>query len=224
MTYRSFPRKIQTWDLAGKVTYHVADVPMDENIPIEGVRVGPRNVDWKSGVPATLVWSEALDGGDPNKEAEHRDRFVTLAAPFSDQPRELFKVQHRAFGMSYFADPTIVSTMEYDRDRRWVRSLMHDLKLPAATPKVLMDRSIRDRYGDPGRIVTVRDETGHSIARQDGDWIYRTGSGASPKGNLPFVDRQNMTTLKTERLWRCEEGTYESAVKIVSSDESTKDT
>ena len=192
MTYRSFPRKIQVWKLDpaadGPDMKTLADVPMDENIPIEGVRTGRRNFDWKSGVPATLVWTEALDGGDPNKEAKHRDKYMTLAAPFSDDPAELMRVEHRAMGLSYFEDPSIVLSMEYDRDRRWVRSLLHDLKMPTATPKVLMDRSIRDRYGDPGRIVNRRDETGHVVARQDGDWIYRTGSGASGKGNLPFVD------------------------------------
>jgi dipeptidyl aminopeptidase/acylaminoacyl peptidase len=227
MTYRSFPRKIQVWKIGeeadGPDQHVVADVPMDENIPIEGVRVGPRSPDWKSGVPATLVWTEALDGGDPNKEVDHRDRFMTHAAPFTDsEPAELLKTQYRAFGMSYFEDPSIVVTTEYDRDRRWVRALMHDLTMPGTTPKTLMDRSIRDRYADPGRIVNVPDETGHVVARQDGDWIYRTGTGASPKGNLPFVDRQNIKTLETERLWRCEEGAYEAVVAVVSSSESTK--
>ncbi|MFK7767487.1 MAG: alpha/beta hydrolase family protein [Mariniblastus sp.] len=226
MTYRSFPRKIQTWKInesaEGPTVHTIADLSMDENIPIEGVRVGPRNVDWKSGVPATLVWAEALDGGDPNKKVEHRDRFVVLEAPFEGEPTELLKVQHRAFGMSYFKDPAIIVTTEYDRDRRWVRALMHDLKMPEATPKVLMDRSIRDRYSDPGRIISTPDETGHVVARQDGDWIYRSGSGASSKGNLPFVDRQNIKTLETQRLWRCKEGTYESVVRIVKSNDTNK--
>ena len=50
------------------------------------------------------------------------------------------------------------------------------------------------------------------------------GAGASPKGNLPFVDRQDLKTLETERLWRCEEGTYETVARIASSSESTKPT
>ncbi len=224
MTYRSFPRKIQCWGLDGSLQFTVADVPMDENIPIEGVRTGPRNVDWKSGEPATLVWAEALDGGDPNVEAEHRDRIMTLSAPFNTEPIPLLKVEHRSFGVSYMADPSVIVTTEYDRDRRWIRSLMHNLKSPGETPTVLMDRSIRDRYGDPGSIAMVPDETGHYVARQDGGYIYRLGAGASPKGNLPFVDRQDLTTLETERLWRCAEGTYESPTRIVSSSESTKPT
>ena len=93
MTYRSFPRKIQVWKLDpaadGPNMKTVADVPMDENIPIEGVPTSPRDFEWKSSVPATLVWTEALDGGDPNKEAKHRDKYMTLAAPFADEPAEL---------------------------------------------------------------------------------------------------------------------------------------
>ena len=222
MTMRSFPNSIEVWDMDGKSVYKVADVPLAENIPIEGVRTGPRRVDWMSGRDASLVWNEALDGGDPNKEAEHRDAYMTLAAPFSDKPQELLKVEHRAFGLSYMADPAKVMTMEYDRDKRWIRSLMYDLSKPSETPKTMTSRSIRDRYGDPGRIVTVADETGHAIALQDGPNIYRMGAGASPKGNLPFIDRQNLDTMKTERLWRCEEGAYESVVAIVKSDEASK--
>ena len=226
MTYRSFPRKIQVWKLESAADQPeiktVADVPMDENIPIEGVRTGPRNHEWKSGVPATLIWNEALDGGDPNREAEHRDKYMTLAAPFDAQPAELLRVEHRASGLSYFVNPALVLSTEYDRDRRWIRAMLHDLERPDSAPRVLMDRSIRDRYGDPGRIVYELDQTGHVLARQDGAWIYRSGSGASPKGNLPFIDRQNIETLETERLWRCEEGTYESVVAIASSSKDSK--
>ena len=54
--------------------------------------------------------------------------------------------------------------------------------------------------------------------------IYRSGSGASPKGNLPFIDRQNIHTLETERLWRCKEGTYETVVAVASSGADSKPT
>ncbi len=221
MTMRSFPQKIQVWDLDGDLVYEVADVPMAENIPIEGVRTGPRNVQWKPGEPATLVWVEALDGGDPKKKVDHRDRLMVTAAPFGE-PTELLRIEHRAFGFSSMADPSLIVTTEYDRDRRWIRALMHDLKQPGTTAKVLMDRSIRDRYGDPGRIVMQPDQSGHMRALQDGDWVYRIGQGATPKGNLPFIDRQNLKTLESDRLWQCNEGTYESVVAIGNSAENAK--
>lgn len=217
-TYRSFPQLIQVWNLNGELEYEVAQVPMADNIPIQGVRTGPRNVDWKSSEDATLVWMEALDGGDPRVKAEHRDRLMALAAPFNSNPEELLKVENRGVGITYFADPGKMLTTEYDRDRRWVRTLMHDLANPDAARKVLMDRSIRDRYGDPGSIDLRQLANGHVVVRQDGDWIYRMGRGASPKGDLPFLDRQNLQTLETERLWRCEEGAYERVVFVREPD------
>ena len=223
MTYHSFPRNVEVWkvndSLDGPQSHTVVEIPVDENIPIEGVRTGPRRVDWKSSVPATLVWMEALDGGDPNQEAEHRDRYMLQSAPFSDAPKEIVKVNHRAVGAEYFEDSSLLLTTEYDRDRRWVVSLLHDLDSDEK-PKTLADRSIRDRYNDPGAIISKPDQNGHLIALQDGDWIYRKGSGASPAGNLPFIDRQNLKTLETERLWRCEDGNFEAVVRVVSSDPS----
>ena len=228
MTYRSFPRTIEVIklndQLDGPEAVTIADVPMDENIPIEGVRTGRRSVRFRPGKPASLIWMEALDGGDPNVDAQHRDRLMTLSAPFREPAQEVIKMEHRGFGVSFFDNPALMMTTEYDRDRRWVRALLHDTATPGATPKTMMDRSIRDRYGDPGRIMTRRDSTGYAIARQDGDWIYRSGAGATPKGNRPFLDRQNLSSLETERLWRCDEGEYESLVAISSSHVEEKPT
>ncbi len=214
-TYRSFPRQIAVTDLSGKEIYRVADVPAEENIPIEGVRLGRRRIDWMSARDATLIWGEALDGGDPNAEAPFRDQVSILAAPFDADPTPIIKTQHRWYGASFYQDPNRVSVTEYDRDKRWVRSLLYDLSRPSETPLTLVDRSIRDKYGDPGQIVSVPDATGHYVALQQGDSIFRFGSGASPKGNLPFVDSQNLSSLKTMRHWRCAEGALEGPIRIV---------
>ncbi len=220
-TVGSFPRSIDVWHWDGarvEPVFNVAQVPLAENIPIEGVRTGPRNVDWMSSRPATLAWAEALDGGDPNVQADHRDRIMFSAAPFDQPASELIKIQHRWFGLSYLSNPMQVVTTEYDRDKRWIRALLHDLAIPDSTPKALIDRSVRDRYGDKGTVVQVADENGHLVVLQQGDLIFRRGSGASPKGNLPFLDAQDLNTMETTRLWRCEEGVYESAVALVTAD------
>ncbi|MEM7312241.1 MAG: S9 family peptidase, partial [Planctomycetota bacterium] len=214
-TVRSFPRDIQVWDKQGNVVYTVANVPLAENIPIQGVRIGPRMVDWQSSKPASLLWAEALDGGDPEVEVDHRDRWMELAAPFDAEPSEVLRVEHRAYGVGFLEDANQWITTEYDRDRRWVRSLLHQTNDKSATPRVLTDRSIRDRYGDPGTIYTVPNEHGHSVALEKDGWVYRVGNGASPEGMLPFLDRQNLDSMETERIWRCEPEQYERVVDIV---------
>ena len=220
MTYRSFPHTIDVIDLQSDVQYKFADIPLAENIPIEGVRQGPRNVAWKTGEPATLVWVEALDGGDPNRQVSHRDRVMLSAAPFT-QPKETRRLEHRVSSVSFLARSHQMLTTEFDRDRRWTRQRLHDLSV-ASQGKILMDRSIRDQYGDPGRLLVHPDGAGNPVPIQDGDWVYRNGRGASPQGMLPFIDRQNLKTLETERLWRCSEGVYESVVGILRSSDTAK--
>ncbi len=222
-TMGSFPQDIQVWNLAGEVVSQVADVPLAENIPIEGVRTGRRSVRWRANQEATLIWAEALDGGDPRVAADHRDKIMSLAEPFSEEPQELVKVQHRFAGVTEMKDANLLVTTEIDRDRRWLRTLMHDLS-QSAEPVVLMDRSMRDRYGDPGQLVMRELENGQRVVRQDGDWVYRVGAGASPIGNLPFLDRQNLQTLATERLWQCDEGFYENVVEVLTSAADRKPT
>src|SRR5690606_36437109 len=61
----------------------------------DAVTTGPRRVAWRSDAAATLTWIEALDGGDPRKEAAKRDRLLAIAAPFSGPPVTLLEVESR---------------------------------------------------------------------------------------------------------------------------------
>lgn len=55
---------------------HVAFLPLVESVPIWGEPTGPRGHEWRATAPATLVWAEALDGGDRKARAPHRDRVL----------------------------------------------------------------------------------------------------------------------------------------------------
>ena len=213
MPYYQFPHTFTARGIDGDAKQVICRVPLAQNIPIGGVRTGPRSVGWKASEPASLVWVEALDGGDPERKVEHRDQWSIQAAPFDKSPTRLALVEHRAQGLRFFADPALFLTSEYDRDTRWTRTILHG----AGEPKVLEDRSQRDRYADPGRIATLPGPFGRRVVRSDGPWIYRSGRGASPEGLLPFLDRQNLETLETERLWRCEKGSYESVAQILAT-------
>ncbi len=224
LPYWSFPKSLVVRNLSGDQVNLVARLPMEENIPIEGVHKGPRSVSWTSSDSATLHWFEALDDGDPRKVVDNRDRMLEFSAPFASEPRELLKIQHRATTTSYFADSDLFTVSDYDRDRRWIRTQLYDRKNLAAEPRVLVDRNTRDSYGDPGRIVSMLNSLGRSVARQDDSWIYFAGMGASPQGNLPFLDRRNISSAQTERLWRSEPGSLESPVLLVHSSAHDKPT
>ena len=164
-----------------------------------------------------MVWAEALDGGDPNREVPFRDRYVSHRFPFADEPIELLKTEYRGLGLNYFAESDQVTVAEYDRDRRWIRSILYDLSSVDSKPITLVDRSVKDHYSHPGSMVVYQDAKRYDVIRRDGDWIYRIGAGASDDGDRPFVSRQNFKSRETEQLWRCAAGEFESPIRIVKS-------
>ena len=72
-------------------------MPLNEIMPkgFSSVRTGKRNIAWRSDMPATLYYVEALDGGDQSKKAEYRDQIYTWDAPFNAEPKALYKTKER---------------------------------------------------------------------------------------------------------------------------------
>ena len=48
--------------------------------------------------------------------------------------------------------------------------------------------------------------------------MYLTGNGASPKGDRPFLDRLDLKTLQTDRLWQSGDDAYEPVVALLDDD------
>ena len=206
--YYYFARAVEVWHADGRRAATVAELPVSDEVPRQGVPTGPRGVEWRPLVPATLVWAEALDGGDPLRKAPHRDRLMTWSAPFEGAPAEALKVEHRFRGVDWTARPGVGLLTEYDRSRRWTRTHLVDLASPAAA-RVVVDRSVNDDYGDPGEPVTETRSDGQRVLLQDGSSIYLAGDGSSPEGDRPFLDRLDLATLKKERLFRSPADAYE---------------
>ena len=164
------------------------------------MRTGPRNVDWRPGTPATLVWAEALDGGEPRNKAERQDRVVTLAAPFTAEPTELARLAKRYAGLTWDTQG-MGFLQEYDRERRWSKTWIVDANKPGTAPVLLFDRSAEERYSDPGFPLIRLTPTGDVAMQRSGDWIYFTGTGASPQGETdPLVSNGLGSPLCTDSL------------------------
>jgi dipeptidyl aminopeptidase/acylaminoacyl peptidase len=214
--YYWFARSIEVLDANGRRVRTIADLPVSDDTPRQGVPKGPRSVQWQPLVNATLVWAEALDGGDPIRKVPHRDKLVSLAAPFTGKPSEIRKVQHRYNSLSWTAQPGQAILTEFDRDRRWRTNSLIDLADPS-TCKVVFDLSINDAYGNPGTPLTQVRPDGQTTILQDGDVIYLSGQGASESGDKPFLDKMNLKTLTKDRLFRCGDGAYERPVSFVGA-------
>ena len=218
LPFWAFPREVEVWDRSAKVVHKLASVPLADQVPIEGVRTGPRDYDWRPTEPATLVWAEALDEGDPRKKVPFRDRLLMLKAPFKGAPVEMFKTEHRYNDMQWGEKGGTVLIRDYDRDRRWATTKMLNADNLSQTAKVVWSLSINDRYNNPGAPVTRLLPNGHRAILQYGDYIYLTGTGASNEGDRPFLDRFNLQTLKAERLFRSSADSYETFVALLSDD------
>jgi dipeptidyl aminopeptidase/acylaminoacyl peptidase len=216
-----FPKDVEVWSRAGETVRTIADMPMGDAVPITGVITGPRGAEWQASAPATAIWVEALDGGNLKNKAPHRDRLMTLAAPFTAQPSELIKLEHRFRGIEWTPRGQALVT-EYDRQERWMRTWLLAPTSPgasgaasaqAATPRKVWDRSAEDAYADPGDPVS---RPGGRLLLQHGESIYLTGKGSSPEGDRPFLDRLDLATLKTERLFHSDNNAYETVVGVLT--------
>ena len=197
--YSYFARTAEVWSADGGLERVIADLPVSDEVPRQGVPTGPRHVSWEERAPASLLWTEALDGGDPVAPAENRDRLLRLAAPFTGAGEVLVTVRNRLVGWSDLDEPHQLMLGEYDRDRRWITTWLYDLRAPQPG-RVLSDRSVDDAYGDPGNPLVALNPDGTRTVLQHGQSIYLRGSGATPDGDRPFLDRLDLATLETTRL------------------------
>lgn len=208
-TYRSFPHTLEIWDRNGKLVHLLGDFPLADQIPLSGVSTGLRSVNWQPLKPSTLIWVEALDGGDPENEVPFRDKLMTLSAPFTEEAKEVLKTKNRYSGISWLQTPGMGFLSERDWKRRWRTTYLVNVDDPSFEPKKLFDLSTQDSYNNPGSPIRTSTASGESLILQDKDSIYLSGSGSSPKGDFPFLDKLNLKTMKKERLFQCEGENYE---------------
>ena len=221
VTAGRFPELVEVIDLTGKQIFIVADLPARDRIPIAigSVAEGPRSVTWRNDANATLCWAEALDGGDAGVEAEIRDRIVTLDAPFRSEPAELMLTELRFGGISWSSE-SLAIVSEWWWPSRQTRAWRVRPGDTAIAPELLQDYSWEDRYSDPGSLVFRKDPRGRFVIMtcDGGKTVFLSGAGASPEGDRPFMDRFDLNTLETERLFHSEPPFFERPAGFIDSD------
>jgi dipeptidyl aminopeptidase/acylaminoacyl peptidase len=218
--YSRFPKKVEIWDAAGNFIKTVVNVPLLNNLPQQGVQTGPRGYNWVPSEPAMLMWTEALDDGDPRKKVPHRDKLMAWNAPFTSEPAELLKTEHRFQGRAFGEKDGLMFYYDYDRDKQRRRMFMTDYRNPSKSTMVV-DLNVNDRYNDIGSPVTRMLANGRSVVRQSGDHTFLTGTGASPDGDRPFFRKLNLKTLQTEEVWRSGIEEFESFVAMMDDTGNT---
>ena len=93
--YYRFPSTTSVHKSNGELVSTLLEVPLIEDLPkgFMAVRMGMRELSWRDDKPASIIYAEALDEGDPEKEAEYRDEVFQLDAPFNQKGKSLLKLK-----------------------------------------------------------------------------------------------------------------------------------
>ncbi|MGQ0765544.1 MAG: prolyl oligopeptidase family serine peptidase [Gemmatimonadota bacterium] len=215
-----FPTRTEIVSIAGNVVKVITARPLIERVPWGGDAAvpGPRNPQWRADAPAAVVWYEALDRGDPTVEVAKRDRVVMLEAPFSGEARTILETTYRAGAITWGTSALAIAREQQSRTRR-ARTWVIDPSNPNTQPRLLWDRSSEDRYSDPGQFVTTANARGRAVilTSPDGRSAYLVGQGASSEGDKPFIDRLELATGRSTRMFQSEARSYELPMGVLDA-------
>lgn len=218
VTYSRFPAKVEVLNIADlkKVSRHaIADLPLADRVPIHGVPTSPREFTWMPHDPATLIWAEALDGGDWNVKVPARDKIMMVTAPFKAEPKEIFKTEQRYSGFEWLEKRDNSLLYEYDENKHWIKAFIVNFDNPQQAKKLLWDLSSDEQYANPGQPVYKTMKNGYEVVIQNQNTIYLSGEGASPEGDRPFLDKLDLVTLKSDRLFRSDKTEFEQFISFL---------
>ena len=195
-----FPMTSTVYDKNGNLVKVVNETPLNEIMPkgFSSVREGKRNISWRDDQSATLVYAEALDGGDQAKKVEYRDEIFVWDAPFNTAPKSFFKTQQRFNGIDWSnGNVAIVSDSWYDT--RNSKSYLINLKDNSS--RIIEDRNYQDIYSDSGRFAENKNEFGRNVIDIKNGKAHLIGAGFTKDGQFPFIDQLDLGTMKKNRLY-----------------------
>jgi dipeptidyl aminopeptidase/acylaminoacyl peptidase len=206
---------------AGKALRVLSDLALaeDEELDPDAVRKGPRQYAWRGDAPATITWLTPIEG----RRNGLGDTLHVLSEPFEGEGQPLFKSDLRLQQVYWGRDDLAIVVEAQRKTRRVItwRVFPHDASRAAVK---LFDRSSEDRYGDPGTPVVESNARGGRVLNisPDGRAIYLIGAGASPEGERPFIDRYEVESRESKRLYRSEAPNFDQPMAILDTGSAVK--
>lgn len=201
--YYRFASETAIFDKNGKQVKMLLDQSVDEVRPkgFMATTDQPRSFNWRADKPATIVWTKALDGGDPAVEMEYHDEVFELAAPFTGSERSVLKVKNRLSYIQWGTDEVAIAH-DYWFDNRNTKSYVFNPSDNSKEAKIIVDRNYQDAYSDPGNFVTSKNKLNQYVLSMDNGNAYLMGDGFTDEGQFPFVDQMDLASGKTTRLYQ----------------------
>jgi len=214
--YYRFPSKTNVYDKNGSLVSEILEVPLIEDLPkgFMAVRMGMRSISWRNDKPATLVYAQALDSGDPENEVPFRDEIFEINAPFDKAGKSILKTINRYSGIQWGTDKVAIA-FDYWWNTRNTKTYLFDPSDNTKESKILYDRNYQDVYSDPGELMTKLNAYGESVISFDKNKeVYLLGEGHTKDGQFPFIDKLHLESQKKSRLYTSKiEGKKENLIK-----------
>jgi len=212
-----FPSTVNITDRMGKVVKLLANLPSTEVRPSgnDNVQNVPRGFDWRDDEAATITWTVPLDSGLIKKNVEYHDAVLALSAPFTGTPKELLKTKMRFGGMSW-GNATLALVREFSRANQ--TSKLSRFNPSTGAVETLYELNTTDAYNNPGIPVTEKNKFGRQVILTTDNGtklLLNNTTGASNKGDLPFLAKFDLATKKSEILWRAQPGTFEMVTDVL---------
>ena len=217
---QGFPSVVVITDMTGKTVKQLADLPSFETAPsgYDNVQNVPRAFDWRDDEPATVIWCEPLDGGLIKNSMDFHDAVYALSAPFNGESKELFRTNMRFRNVTW-GNSTLAIVNEGLTSKQMIQTNRYNPS--TGEMEKLYSRNTTDAYSNLGFPVTDKNQLGRDVVKtfENGTIILLNNTtGASPKGDLPFLASFDLTTKKSDIVWRCKEGYFESVIKVLDMD------
>jgi len=233
VTAGGFASSMQVLDKSGALVKKIAELPSSEGTAsgYDNVQNVPRRFEWKDDEAATIVYAMPLDSGLIKKAVPFHDVLMAVAAPFTEAPRELFKTAARFSNISW-GNETLALVTEVLRTKQRYKVSIYNHKAGSLT--TLYERSLTDAYSNLGNPVTQKNKFGKSViatVNNGRSVLMNNTTGASDKGDLPYLSIYNLDTKANEIIWRSKEDCFEyvvevldaSALKIITRRETEKE-
>ncbi|HYE54270.1 MAG TPA: prolyl oligopeptidase family serine peptidase, partial [Chitinophagaceae bacterium] len=218
--FSGFPYTVAVTDMNGSFNEVLVKNPTSEGQPIgfDDVVTYPRNFDWRDDEPATITYVQALDKGLGRSKSEYRDALYAITVPDYKNKKELLKTKRRLRNVMWGnANTAIVyESMTFDRKMQMSR-----FNPSSGEMELLFERSTNDAYSDIGTPMTARNQYGRNtlIILKNGNLLMRS-QGASPEGDMPFVQQFDMKNKKGIMIWRCEAPYYEVVTDVIDPEKN----
>jgi dipeptidyl aminopeptidase/acylaminoacyl peptidase len=219
VTAGGFASQIQILDKNGALVKTIAQLPSSEGTAsgYDNVQNAPRGFEWKDDEAATVVYAMPLDSGLIKKAVPFHDAVMAISAPFTELPRELFKTVTRFSDISW-GNETIALVTEVLRTKQRYKVSLYNHQLGTLT--TLFERSLTDAYSNLGNPVTQKNKFGKNViatVNNGRSVLMNNTTGASEKGDLPFLSVYNLDNKTNEIIWRSKEDCFEYVADVLDA-------